>query len=227
MYRFIDDTIENYCHQYSSLVNPYIQGCYERTLSLDWPIPFNKDWSIHPLEGSFLRFVAEISKAKKALEIGTFSGIGSLMLSEACPVTTIEIDPFIQDIAEKNFQRAPFHPITLLKEDAINALDRLHGLGETFDLIFVDAAKKDYIAYFEKCLPLLSTKGLMLFDNTLYEGQVVDKAITTDVPTTHWDNAQHIHAFNDYIHNHALLDQVILTIRDGISIIKRKKAVAV
>lgn len=167
------------------------------------------------LVGQLLKLLIKTSGAKRVLEVGTFTGYSALTMAEALPedgeVITIEMNILYQDLAEKHFKKHDAdQKIHLIKGNAQEKVDELAG---PFDLIFIDADKLSYQLYFDKMLPKLKTNGLMVVDNVLWGGAVMnpqdEKSVALD-------------AFNKAIANDDRVEQVVLPVRDGVTIIRKK-----
>jgi len=167
------------------------------------------------LVGQLLKMLVRISGAKRVLEIGTFTGYSALMIAEALPeggeVITLEMNLLYQELAEEHFKRFDKdQKIKLLKGNAQDLVTELDG---EFDLVFMDADKLSYSLYFEKVLPLLKTGGLIVVDNVLWDGFVLE-------PKDHKSIA--LDAFNKEIASDERVEQLMLPIRDGVTIIQKK-----
>ena len=129
-----------------------------------------------PLEGRFLEMLVWISDAKRVLELGTYSGYSSLSMAAALPgagrITTCEMSAATAQFAQRHIDASPYADQIEIRVGP--ALDTVAALEGPFDLVFVDAHKPEYPAYFEAVLPLLAPRGLIVFDNTLWSGNVLD-----------------------------------------------------
>jgi caffeoyl-CoA O-methyltransferase len=166
------------------------------------------------LEGDLLQTLIFATGAKRVLEIGMFTGFSAQMMAAALPddgkIITCDINPKTIAIAKGFFARNPHgHKIEVREGPALATMATLDG---TFDLIFIDADKGNYTNYYEAALPLLAPRGLICVDNVLWSGAVLD-------PKTDDDRA--MVAFNDHVHNDPRVAAVILTVRDGLSLIRR------
>ncbi len=166
------------------------------------------------LEGTFLQLLAASIGARRILEIGTFTGFSALMMAAALPddgeLITCDIDPEAIAVARSFFARSPHGSRIDIREGP--ALDTLKTLEGPFDLVFIDADKENYIGYYEAALPLLSPKGVIAVDNVLWMGRVLD-------PKDKSDHA--IVAFNEHVSGDERVWNVILTLRDGVMLIRR------
>lgn len=170
-----------------------------------------------PVEGTLLRMLVQVSGARRVLEIGTFTGYSALSMAAGLPadgrLVTCEIDPEHARIAQSFFDRSPHGGKIALRLGA--ALDTLRGLPAetTFDLAFIDADKENYTSYYEAVLPRLKTGGLIAADNTLWSGKVLD-------PKDKSDHA--IVAFNAHVARDPRVEQVLLSVRDGVLLIRKR-----
>ena len=170
------------------------------------------------VQGRLLSFISIILQPKYVLEIGTFTGYSALCLAEGLQkdgeLHTIELRNDDADIAHKNFMKAEKHNIITLHRG--KAIEILSYLPHLWDLVFIDADKTGYIEYYEKIVPRLSYKGVIIADNVLFHGQVLEQP-------PKGKNAIAIHEFNNHVLNDDRVEQVMLTIRDGLLIIKKKQ----
>jgi caffeoyl-CoA O-methyltransferase len=163
-----------------------------------------------PVAGRFLEMLVWFGQPQRVLEIGTFSGHSALAMAAALPdggrIDACEIDPERAAFAQRYFDRSPYgSKITLHVGPALDTIDSLQG---DFDLVFIDADKEGYVAYYEAVLPRLSEHGLIVADNTLASGRVVDERPP-------------IVAFNEHVAQDPRSVQVILSVRDGMTLIRR------
>jgi len=170
-----------------------------------------------PLQGKLLEMISKMVKPEKILEIGTFTGYSALCLAKGLAsdgqLHTIELMDEDASVAEGFFAKSSqSHQIILHRG---NALEIIPSLTEEWDLVFIDADKVNYIAYYELTLPRLKNSGIMLVDNVLFHGQVLEENISGKNPKA-------IQAFNDYIAAQENVEQVILTVRDGLMMIIKK-----
>ena len=167
------------------------------------------------LEGSFLRLLVKISRAKRVLEIGTFTGYSALAMAQGFGpsgrLITCDVDPVATRIAQRYWAQSPQgKKIELRLGNALRTIPHLRGL---FDLVFIDADKENYIRYWDLCVPKVKQGGILLVDNVLWGGRVLQ-------PTDSVDRA--MVSFN----RHVLLDRrvelVMLPLRDGVTLAYRK-----
>ncbi len=167
------------------------------------------------LVGNLLQMLVFATGAKRVLEVGMFTGFSAQMMAAALPddgkLITCDINPKTIALGKSFFERSPDGRKIEVREGP--ALDTLRSLaGTQFDVIFIDADKGNYINYYEAALPLLAPRGVIAVDNVLWSGKVLD-------PKEKDDHA--IVAFNDHIQNDSRVSNVILTIRDGVMLIRR------
>jgi caffeoyl-CoA O-methyltransferase len=163
-----------------------------------------------PVAGRLLELLVWFGRPQRVLEIGTFSGYSALSMAAALPesgrIDACEINPERAAFAQRFFDRSPYgSKITLHVGPAIETIDRLEG---AFDLVFIDADKGGYIDYYDAVLPRLSERGLIVADNTLSSGRVVD-------------GEGPIVQFNEHVAADPRTVQVILSIRDGMTLIRK------
>jgi predicted O-methyltransferase YrrM len=170
------------------------------------------------LQGRFLKMLCRMINPQNVLEIGAFTGYSALCLaegmSENAHLDTIEIDDELEDFIRENFQNSPFESkITLHIGDALKIVPQLD---KTFDLAFIDGNKRKYIDFFKCVFPKIRKGGFILADNTLWGGKIVK-------PLEHGDSqTRAILAFNDLISNDSRIEQVLLPLRDGLTIMQKK-----
>jgi predicted O-methyltransferase YrrM len=168
------------------------------------------------LQGSFLTTLSKLLHPQRILEIGTFTGYSALCLAKGLSregiLHTIELREEDAAVANKYFQQSPD------KEKIVqhigNAMEIIPVLQESWDIVFIDADKTGYIDYYEMVFPYLKHNGLIIADNVLFHGQVLEENITGK-------NAVAIHAFNQHIKKDARVDQTLLTVRDGLLLIRK------
>ncbi len=170
---------------------------------------------VGPLEGAFLKVMAMTIGAKRILEIGTFTGYSALCFAESLPddgqVITCDIDPESTALAKKYWADSLHGSKIHLR--LAPALETLAGLTGPFDLIFIDADKANYVNYFQRALDLIAPTGVILIDNVLWSGDV----LTSPPPDS---NTAAIQELNRLVHADPRVSAVLLTIRDGVFLIK-------
>ena len=169
------------------------------------------------IQGRLLSMIVSMMNARRVLELGTYVGYSAICMAEGLPadgkITTIDIDDEIEDIARGYIARSPHaDKIEFLICDA---LEYLKTCNEQFDLVFIDANKRHYIAYFEAVFDKVRPGGIILADNTLWGGKVVEKVASNDYQT------QGLLQFNDYLNTVSGIEYFILPLRDGITFIRK------
>jgi len=169
------------------------------------------------VEGAFLRMLVAASRARSVLEIGTFSGYSALCMAAALPddgrLVTCDVDPVATAVARRYFAESGHgHKIELRLAPALDTVAALAREGRRFDLVFIDADKTNYSSYWDAVLPLVPVGGLILADNTLWSGRVVD-------PRDVDDHA--IVAFNARVRADLRVEHALLSVRDGIMMARK------
>ena len=210
---FIQQAANDYVTHYSDATPAYLRPMYEQTLLSHPHAHLQSNWN----QGGFLSFFSKLLSPQSILEIGTFTGFSTLCLAEGLTATgtldTIELRAEDAYAARVHFNAsAKGQQIISHIGDAKNILPTLH---KQWDLVFIDADKTGYIEYVNLVLPMLSDKGVIIADNVLFHGQVFEEKITGK-------NALAIHAFNEYILAHKGIEKIMLTIRDGLTLIRKK-----
>ncbi len=171
------------------------------------------------LQGRILKMFCRMMRPHRVLEIGTYTGYATLCLAEGLDedalVHTIEINDEMEDFIRKYLEQSPYQDKIRLHIG--NALDIIPQLGETFDLVFIDADKRLYSSYYDLVFPWVRPGGLILADNTLWDGKVIDEKIPQSDRQT-----LGILAFNDKIKQDNRVEKVILPLRDGLTMIWKK-----
>jgi caffeoyl-CoA O-methyltransferase len=167
------------------------------------------------LEGTFLQMLVGAMGAKRVLEIGMFTGFSAQMMASALPedgeLITCDVNPQAIEMAQSFFDRSPHgRKIRVMQGPALETLKTLSG---PFDLIFIDADKPNYVNYYEAALPLLAESGLIVVDNVLWSGRVLK-------PENEQDEA--IVSFNDHVQGDERVTNAVLTVRDGVMLIRRR-----
>lgn len=170
------------------------------------------------IQGRLLKMLVSMVRPKRILELGTFSGYSALCMAEALDddarIDTIEVDDELEDFIRHNLSTSPHGDKVTLHIG--NALDIMRQWTlPTFDLIFIDADKRQYVDYLKASLPLLRDGGFILADNTLWDGHVV-------ADEKHSPQTLGIMAFNDLVARHPQLETAIIPIRDGLTILRKK-----
>jgi len=169
------------------------------------------------VEGALLRMLVSITGARQILEIGTYSGYSGLAMASALPadgaLVTCDIDPVATAVARRYFDQSGYGDrITIRLGSALDTIAELAAEGRRFDLVFIDADKENYSNYWDAVVPLVPIGGLIVGDNTLWSGKVVD-------PREPSDHA--IVAFNTKVTADPRVEQVLLSVRDGVMLARK------
>jgi caffeoyl-CoA O-methyltransferase len=167
--------------------------------------------------GRFLELLVHASGARRILEIGTYSGHSALSMAAALPpggrIDTCEVDPEHAAVARGYIAEAGYSDrITVHLGPALETIERLEG---SFDLVFIDADNANYRNYYEAVLPRLSERGLMVFDHTLWGGDVLDPGDD--------ERARPLAELNECLRSDPRVKCVLLTVRDGITLVRRNE----
>ncbi len=211
MINLVDQKLEDYARAHGSPASALL----EELRAYTWEKVAVPQMQVGLIEGNFLRVLVRVSQAKRVLEVGTFTGYSALNLAAGLPddgqLITCELDPGNAAVARSFFDRSPdAHKIEIRLGPAAETLAALEG---PFDLAFIDADKINYTRYFEAIRPLMRSGGLIVVDNVLWSGKVLEPAHDQDAETAA------IVAFNQHVARLVDLDKVMLTVRDGMSLI--------
>ena len=171
------------------------------------------------IEGRLLELLVHGLQAKRVLELGTYSGYSSLSMAAGLPpdgrIDTCEVEEAHAEVARRYIARSLYaDKITVHLGPALDTIARLEG---HFDFVFIDADKVNYLNYYEAVLPRLSSEGLIAADNTLWSGRVIDESDDSE-------DTRAIKAFNEHVWNDPRVTSVMLTVRDGVTLIRPNKA---
>jgi caffeoyl-CoA O-methyltransferase len=169
------------------------------------------------LEGRFLGLLVRTLRARRVLELGTFTGYSSISMALALPsggrVVTCDVNEETTAIARRYAEEAGVvDRIDYRLGPALETIDELDG---PFDLVFIDADKPNYVNYYEATLPLLAAGGLMVVDNTLWSGRIVDSEDNDDTTRA-------IRELNDRVFEDSRVENILLSVRDGMNLVWRK-----
>jgi caffeoyl-CoA O-methyltransferase len=170
------------------------------------------------IEGRFLEFLVYLSQPRLVLEIGTYSGYSALSMAGALPagarIVTCELSDEHADVAERHIAAAGFADRIEVRRGP--AIDTIASLDGPFDLVFIDADKESYLAYYEAVVPKLAERGLIAADNVLWSGRVAAPPSEDDLEST-----VAMRAFNDHVAADERVVSVMLTVRDGVTLVRR------
>lgn len=208
---FLEQDILNYCNQLSSSDN--LLDDLERETNYKVLMPRMISGKIM---GNFLKLISNLKKPKYILEIGTYTGYSAICLAEGITqdgqLHTIEINEELKSFSSKYFKKANLeHKITL---HIGNAIDVIPTIDLLFDIVFIDADKKNYCKYYELAMQKSQTGGYILIDNVLWSGKVLEEAKEHDIET------REIQKLNNLIINDNRVENTLIPIRDGLMICK-------
>jgi len=206
----ITEKLQNYINDFGLKLNPVQQEIinYNKTLG------DIKRMQVDPTQCHFLHLVIKISNIKNALEIGTFTGLSALSISLALPkdgkLIALDKNDETNKIALNFFKKAnQDHKIETIIKPALETLEELKN--KKFDMIFIDADKMNYKQYYEKSLGLINQGGLIIIDNVLWHGEVVDEK-NNDKFTLN------IREFNEFVSKDKRVEQIIIPLGDGMTV---------
>ncbi len=208
MLSFFPETLELYVERHSEPESDLLAELAEETRAgTDLP-----QMMVGPVEGALLRTLVRFSGARRVLEIGTFTGYSALSIAMGLPedgsIITCDIDEHATSIARRFWARHPAGSRIHLRMGP--ALETIAELDAPLDFVFIDADKTNYIAYYDAVVPLLRTGGLVVADNVLWSGHVVEPAAQQD------EDTRALVAFNKHVNADARVENVMLSVRDGI-----------
>lgn len=211
----VDPGVERYAEEHTTAPPEHLVALAEETrATLSTPAMMTG-----PVEGRFLELLVFATGARRVLEIGTFTGYSALSMAAGIPVdgsiVTCEIDPEVAEVARRHFDASPYGD--RIEQRVGPALETIAELDGPFDLVFVDADKQGYAAYVEAALSKLSERGLIVIDNTLWSRRVVDGDDDDE-------RTRVLMELNDRLRSDPALVCVLLTVRDGITLVRRAAA---
>ena len=211
----ITNELENYINNHSYKLNPIQREIIKHNETLG----DKKKMQISLSQCFFLHLIIKLYKPNKILEIGTFTGLSALTMglamNKGSNLIAIDKNKETSEIAKNFFNKANLESkINLLVKNASDGLDELFKNKEIFDLVFIDADKENYIDYFEKSLRMLKKSGIIITDNVLWYGDVVDGSKNDKLTTK-------IREFNSFINKDNRVENMILPIGDGLSICRK------
>jgi len=170
------------------------------------------------LEGAFLRSLIALTGARRVLEIGMFTGYSEMAMASALPddgkLVTLDISEEHAEVARRHIEASPWRDRIEIRIGP--ALDTLAALDGPFDVVFIDADKTNYRNYYDAVLPKLSERGVIAIDNVLWGGAVLDPSDTSA-------DTRALADLNDFLASDDRVDVVMLTVRDGVSLVRRRR----
>jgi caffeoyl-CoA O-methyltransferase len=212
----VPDDIERYVEEHTTAAPEYLARLSAETREkLSTP----QMMSGH-VEGRLLETLVFATGARRVLEFGTYSGYSALSMAAALPpdgkVITLEVSPEHAEFARRHFAEAPHgEKIELRLGPALESVEELSG--QKFDLVFIDADKPGYLSYYGAALPLLSERGLIVVDNTLWSGAVLPERDPDPSEST-----RALRVFNDTVASDERVVCTMLTVRDGVTLIRKR-----
>jgi caffeoyl-CoA O-methyltransferase len=207
----IPEDIERYAEAHTTAVPDYMRALHEETMQMP-----GAGMLSGPVEGRLLETLAWVTRARLAVDIGTFTGNSAIAmaggLADGGRVVTCDVNPETLAIARRFIAASPYEDRIEVREGP--ALDTIATLDGPIDLVFIDADKTNYLNYYEAVMPKLSDRGLIAVDNTMWGGQVLDESDTSPDTVA-------IRAFNDHVVSDDRVVCVQLTVRDGVTLIRR------
>jgi caffeoyl-CoA O-methyltransferase len=209
----VDEALERYAVEHSTRDLDLFRRLEEETRSTTTA----PGMMVGPLEGQFLGWLVWIAQAREVLEIGTFTGYSSVSMALSLPeggrITSLDVDEETTAAARRYAEEAGVADrIDYRVGPAIETLQQLDG---PFDLVFIDADKESYVDYYEAVLPKLSAHGFIVADNVLWSGRVLED--------DGGESTQAIKRFNDHVANDDRVVCVMLTVRDGMTLIRPRR----
>ncbi len=211
MPQIVDARLEDYCARWSTPVHPVLEELDREThLKTLYPQMLTGAW-----QGRFLTMISQLVSPKRILEVGTFTGYSAICLAMGLSpggiLDTIEVDEEREPMIRRYIRKAQMEDrIHLHMGSALDIIPRLEG---PFDLIFLDAHKPDYPHYFDLAFDKISPGGLILSDNVLWSGKVLEDDQDEDTRA--------LHAYNEKLAGDPRVEQVILPLRDGLSVARK------
>lgn len=206
--------LEEYLEQHTTPMDEVLESQYRETHLH----AMNPRMASGPVQGRFLQFICQMMRPKKVLEIGTFTGFSTICMARGMApdglLTTIEANEEYEGIIRKYLEKAGVNDrVRLILGDAKTVIPTLEG---GFDLIFIDADKVSYPIYYDLVMDKLNPGGILLADNVLWEGKVLN-ADTKERDT------KAIRVFNDKVQNDSRVENVLLPLRDGLMMIRKNQ----
>lgn len=208
----IDNRLNDYIEAHSSPEGDYLYRLYRAT---NVEI-LNPHMASGHIQGRVLKLLVKMIRPQRILEIGTYTGYSAICMAEGLDeggkLFTFEVDDELEDFTRRWIEGSPVADKIVFTIGS--ALEQVPRLGELFDLVFIDGNKREYIEYYELAMAHLNPGGWILADNTLWDGHIIDDSYQ-DAQTNG------LRAFNDYVHADSRVEEVILPLRDGLTIIRK------
>jgi predicted O-methyltransferase YrrM len=211
----VNEQVELYAEEHTSALEE-LRDLFERLAAETREKTTAPQMMVGRIEGGFLASLVRLSGAKRILELGTFTGYSSIAMASALPpegrIITCDVDPDATAIARRYMDESGHgEKIEIRLGPALETISTLEG---PFDLVFIDADKPNYEAYYEAVLPILAENGLVIADNVLWSGRVVEDDGD--------ESTQAIKSFNEHVKNDPRVVSVMLTVRDGMTLVQKR-----
>lgn len=207
----IPPEVDHYVEAHTTAVPDYLRDLASETLQMP-----GAQMLSGPVEGRLLETLAWVTRARLAVDIGTFTGNSAIAMAggvaDGGRVVTCDVNTETLAVARRFIERSPYADRIEVREGP--ALDTIAALDGPIDLVFIDADKTNYTNYYEAVLPKLADRGLIAVDNTMWGGQVLDESDTSPDTVA-------IRAFNDHVAQDRRVVCVQLTVRDGVTLIRK------
>jgi caffeoyl-CoA O-methyltransferase len=207
----VAEEIERYAEAHTDPLEPLLEELRDET----YRVMSDPQMQVGRVEGTFLKLLVRLSGARRALEIGMFTGYSGLMIASGLPedgsLVTCDVNPEAEAVARRYFAGSPHgRKITIRMGPA---LETIRSLSAPIDFVFLDADKANYSNYYEAVLPLMPSGGLLVADNVLWSGKVLDPKEASDLA---------IVDFNERVARDPRVEKVMLTVRDGMTLARKR-----
>ena len=208
----VDEQVERYAEEHTTPLGELLERLAEETRAKTSA----PQMMVGRIEGQFLATLVRLSGARRILEFGTFTGYSSISMASGLPpdgrIITCDVDPETTAIARCYMDESGHgDKIEIRLGPALETIETLEGL---FELVFIDADKPNYRAYYEAALPLLAEDGLIVADNVLWSGRVVEEDGD--------ESTRAIKEFNEHVQADSRVVSVMLTVRDGMTLVQKR-----
>jgi caffeoyl-CoA O-methyltransferase len=212
----VEEQIEEYAEQHTTPDGELFERLAEETRAKTTA----PQMMVGRIEGQFLATLVSVKGARRVLEIGTFTGYSAISMASALPpdghLITCDVDPETTAIARRYMDESGHgDKIETRLGPALETLETLEG---RFDIVFIDADKENYRNYYEAALPLLADDGLLIADNVLWSGRVVEEDGD--------ESTRAIKAFNEHVRADGRVVSVMLSVRDGMTLVRKRQSAA-
>ena len=215
MFSLTSDEIEEYCEKHSSKEDDILYHLYRET----YQKTLRPRMISGHIQGLFLQMISNLKRPKRILELGTFTGYSTNCLAKGLSddglIYTIEEEPELEYLIKKYLEKTSFQ--SKVKLIMGKALDIIPSLTECWDIIFIDADKMNYLTYYNLLMPSLADDGILLADNVLWNGKILEH-------TAEDKDTKALSEFNQFVQNDIRVTNVLLPIRDGIMMVQKKQS---